>query len=812
MIKFDFRRGLGIALICASALMFQVFSTRLLSVVLFETLILFSISFALLGMGVAASLASIGKSPTVVGDRGLAWFAVALAGSYLFAFYAITQAGDEYARMAHEAMISGKRAGLFSFLRSNFVSKFAVFGSILFVPFLVFGAFLALLFNSIRSEDYHRFYAADLIGAASGSVLVMIVLDAFGFNGGLGLVILSALTGGALLASRGGRVALGTVVLAAVATVVAILSPSMAVKFEPKPPINLLSRNFDNDRTATVEWTRWNAHSRIAKIDIRHNSGKHQQAYAHETGDGWALVPDPLVPGVTSKDYDPTYRMPAVFEPKTVLVMFAGVGSDMYALDETCGGRCDITGVEINREMVIHARSSNPALNAFLNKPNIHLKVAEAREFLERDHKNYDSILLSWWGAGSSHYVGTFGQLSDYMYTDAAFRELLDHLNPGGTISLYNGSKAQVLAVFGRIFRERGLGDLAGKVVLLRSKQASDERKKGYFDTLEALRLMVKPVGFSTEDMVKLEDFASRSQMEIVLGRDGAKPGYETYWAIASGANADDVNGKLRRDFDVELSTPTDTRPFVNDLIPRSYYFSASSIFGSEGSQNSIWLVTRGIFHFSLGLLVIAVLLILMPVALRRGPGWSMSSARLLGYFSAVGAGFMFIEIGIMRKFGMMLGHPSYAVSVVLAALILSTGVGSFLTVRLRAAGLSLERSALAVSGYCVAMVTLYPYVLDPLIVLPFALKSLAVIVIIFPLGVLLGQFFARGLAVCGAVNQRLVPWAWAVNGTMSTIAASFGVYFSFPLGFDWIVVTGALLYLPIALGLVREHKTVINP
>ena len=47
-------------------------------------------------------------------------------------------------------------------------------------------------------------------------------------------------------------------------------------------------------------------------------------------------------------------------------------------------------------------------------------------------------------------------------------------------------------------------------------------------------------------------------------------------------------------------------------------------------------------------------------------------------YFACLGCGFMFIEIPMMQKFVLMLGSPIYSISVILALLLISTGIGSF--------------------------------------------------------------------------------------------------------------------------------------
>ena len=46
------------------------------------------------------------------------------------------------------------------------------------------------------------------------------------------------------------------------------------------------------------------------------------------------------------------------------------------------------------------------------------------------------------------------------------------------------------------------------------------------------------------------------------------------------------------------------------------------------------------------------------------------------GYFSLIGLGFMLVEIGLMQKFSILLGHPIYSLSITLMSMILASGNG----------------------------------------------------------------------------------------------------------------------------------------
>jgi len=77
---------------------------------------------------------------------------------------------------------------------------------------------------------------------------------------------------------------------------------------------------------------------------------------------------------------------------------------------------------------------------------------------------------------------------------------------------------------------------------------------------------------------------------------------------------------------------------------------------------------------------LLALVLIFLPLRkLAREGLRAPGTWRYFGYFAALGMGFMFIEIVLMQKMVIFLGHPTYAVSVVLASLLGFAGTGALL-------------------------------------------------------------------------------------------------------------------------------------
>lgn len=788
-------RIVGTGLVCGALLVYQILSARILGVVIEPSLIIFTISVAMLGMGVATSLMSLRARGEARMPVRLGWLAAGLGLSYIAVFAMVVHLNEGFNAALESAVDLGGRRAYIAVVLETLYAKMGVVGAILFIPYFLFGLFIAELFATAEPDEYHRLYASDLVGAAAGCILAVLSLDQFGFPGCLTLILSATFAGACAFAfaSGGGRVAVVNA-LAALGALAGLGLPAVYAPLEPKPMLSALARNFDRSALVETGWHTWNSHSRIGLLTLTDPAGGNRsQVYAHENGNGWARVPDFDVPDLVHAA--PLAQLTTMFAPKRVLVLFAGVGDDMVAIDADGHGAIDISGVEINRDMVDHAISSgDPRLREFLSRPNIHLNVAEAREFLARDRSKYDAILLSWRGAGTSHYIGSSGFLSQYLYTKEAFASLIDHLNENGIIVLYNGSKAQTLATLSQLYRDRGLGPLSADVAILRAR-SKGLAVEGVFDVLEEMRLVLKPSGFSAPEMAILRDTAERLNSHLILSPDGAMPGFDLYENLASGRGLSRSEVDHLRNQDVEISVVTDDRPFINQMVPRANFLNISAWFDGK-SSNYMWIITRGFIQFSLVLSLLSIIFILGPLFLRAGPRRSWRNVSRLFYFAVLGGGFMAIEIGMVRKLGLILGHPSYAISVVLAALILSAGLGSLASRRIAQTGLLGERSIAAlIALYVVAFTACYPVAVTQIIGLPIFIKACISVAVLFPVGFLMGQLFPLGLERAGRDDPRLVPWAWAINGTSSTIGSAFAFLLSFPFGFDAILYFGALIY-----------------
>jgi hypothetical protein len=184
-------------------------------------------------------------------------------------------------------------------------------------------------------------------------------------------------------------------------------------------------------------------------------------------------------------------------------------------------------------------------------------------------------------------------------------------------------------------------------------------------------------------------------------------------------------------------------------------------------------------------------------------------------YFALIGTGFMMVEIGLLQRMTVFLGHPTYSLSVLLFSLILTTGMGSFLSEKLTLDGRArITTWAIVTGGYLI----LLPFVLSELFA-SFNYATLTVriaicVVAITPAGLLLGFGFPTGMRLIAAIDSRPTPWFWGINGAAGVLASISAIALSLALGITATLTAGALCYfllVPVALALAQP-KTLVQP
>jgi hypothetical protein len=265
----------------------------------------------------------------------------------------------------------------------------------------------------------------------------------------------------------------------------------------------------------------------------------------------------------------------------------------------------------------------------------------------------------------------------------------------------------------------------------------------------------------------------------------------------------------------LSMGTPERERAFVAaydfDIAPswddRPFFFHYAFWWHLFPSSPIVW---KSVPVMELSVLVLLALIglvafacVLLPLRILARQGLDVGGRfRLTVYFAGAGIGYLAIEVALLQEFGLFLGHPNHALSVVLAALLLTTGLGSLASAALvrRLGGIRFVAYALA--GVVLLLHTLALPRLGGLIALPFAARSLLVLALVAPVGLLLGVFVPTALERLKTDAPAFIPWAWGINGIFSVLAPILAVAFSMTWGIRALLLAAVPVYMLVGFSL----------
>jgi len=321
--------------------------------------------------------------------------------------------------------------------------------------------------------------------------------------------------------------------------------------------------------------------------------------------------------------------------------------------------------------------------------------------------------------------------------------------------------------------------------------------------------MLVSRAPFSEEDIDTVEAVARRMEFDVVLSPRGAAD--EAFTTLASGG---DLDGFLAR-FPVNIAAPTDDSPFFFHTLRLQHVFNRARS-GQEFDNINMKAVSV------LGSLLIAVMLltalcIVVPLALTTDRTALRGSTPLLVFFGGIGLGFMFVEISQMQRLIILLGHPTYSLSVVLFSLLLSSGAGSYLT-RKVTPGATLGPPAwmlFVLVGILVIFGLVSPGVVRAWEGAVTWVRILLVVGMLAPVGLFMGMAFPLGMRLAaGGRAQALTPWLWGINGAAAVCASVLAVVIALHTSISAAFWTGVGCYVTAVLAFIRASgaRAIVRP
>ncbi|RME37483.1 MAG: hypothetical protein D6793_04115, partial [Thermoflexia bacterium] len=737
-----------------------------------------SISLALLGFGASGTFLSVVRAPLRRPHRALPALGWGFALATLGAYFLVQALPFDAFRVA----LNPEQWGIL-----------ALHCLALSLPFFCVGATVGLLL-ALRPGGVGRTYAANLAGSATGCILVLLLLPAVGAEG---VVLFCAALGGlAGLLFGPSRPLLPVLQGLPVALLVAgAFGPPawMEIRLSPYKGLSYALQYPDS----RLIFRAWNSVSRVDVVEasaIRSLPGQGiacrgqppPQRGLFVDGDDLSPIPHVTAPADLRSLTDCTlHALPYRLRPGArALVLEPRGGWDLWvALAE---GARSVTAVEPNSLIVRAVREQAGWTQVPYDHPQVDLFAEDGRAFVARPGPSYDVVLLSLTASYHPVTSGAYSLAEDYRYTVEGLVAAMKRLAEDGLLALVRWAQSppsEELRAFALAIEavERTGGDPAQSLVALRSyNQVLILARRGPFPPAE-LRAIREFAAARSLDLVYAPDVRPEE-----VNRYNVMPTPEHYLAFTGLLNAPDRSRWLA-DYPFDVSPPTDDRPFFG------HFFRWGQLPQVVAMAGHVWQPFGGAGYLVLlGLLGIAVvlasLLILLPLAFIRVPSRRLGRLPPFGF---LGLAFMLVEVPLLQRFILFLGHPTYAMSGVLGVLLLFSGVGSALSARVpfrRAMGFLLGVLALYSAGL--------PLLSGPALGQPFPVRIALTVLGLAPLGFLMGIPFPRLVGALQEREQDLVPWAWGVNGALSVVASVGAAMLALSWGFRITLVAGALMYL----------------
>ncbi|MBT8492977.1 MAG: hypothetical protein KJO07_07950 [Deltaproteobacteria bacterium] len=478
--------------------------------------------------------------------------------------------------------------------------------------------------------------------------------------------------------------------------------------------------------------------------------------------------------------------------------LIIGPGGGVDILQAKHFGRKELTVVEINPLVVSMVNDQLADWSGSPYRlPGVDVVVDNGRTFIKRTDDTWDLITLTWVDSGGTRTAMALNE--NYLYTIESYREFLSHLNEGGymafmrSLGLYEPLRVDSMrgvSIAVEALEELGVEDSKRHIMVAVADSP-------YYAGRPMCYVLVKRSPVTAAESEKAREFFSRLDFIPVwlpdgsVARDAVPAPYVAHTQIIWDIINTDDREQLYEQSAFDIEPPTDDRPF---------YFAQRGGPNREAGAAIDELVSSTLI---LAGLVVPFLLVPLIAAMRKKQALGSLGAASVGYFSMLGFAFMLVEIEMFHLFSMILGNPTYSLSVVLASLLVFSGCGSLLSKRL------VDRGPRAVGAVFVALIVLLAGfsvakggIAGLLIPHSLGVRILGTVAILAPLGVLMGTPMSMGMTLI-ARRPELMMWGWAVNGVLSVFASVVAMYIAMHVGIAAVFFLGVAAYA-IAAGLFQ--------
>ena len=751
---------LGLGITTLATLILELSLTRIFSVVFYYHFAFLAISIALFGLGSGGVFSYVvvarpGRLYSKLGVLGLA-DALCVVGSLWFILSRPSELG--YGTLAAVYLASA-------------------------LPFFLAGTVVSIAVSE-AIERVDRAYFFDLAGAAAGCMVLIPFLNTFG---GPNTVIAAGVFYGIAAAIWFHQD--GNFRHRAVAVLVALL---LVVLMVANGRMHVLDvRVAKGEKLPPEKFVAWNSFSRVGVTTNRGYTSIVIDA------DAATALADKDWDHLTAKEHRdlshdgpgfPYYLRPGA---KT-LVIGAGGGYDVARA--LASGSHDITAVEINpiiANKIMRDRFAEESHRLYF-RPEVHLVIEDGRSFVRRSTAKYQVLQATLVDTWASTAAGAFALSENNLYTTNAFYDYLTHLTPDGMLVFTRWGfdppreSLRLVTLAMDALARVGQTDPARHVMVVR-----DDASKLYgWGAQDTVLISLEP--FTDADIAHAKQLLSETKLEpVYLPGDGSNTPFSQ---LLTSPNPP----AFWRSYRYDVSPVSDDRPFFFYTVqPRdlwNFVMNANTASADYKVNRAIPLLFA-LIAVSIGatLLILILPRLLLGTRLPKQQGVFV----FLMYFLCLGAGYILIQVALIQKFVLLLGHPTYALTVIVFSMLVASGAGSFWSRRVIAGDDARLIRVLAGVAVMVAVLAFAaPALTAGAVSWPLPAKMLITALAIAPAAFLMGMPFPSGLRRLEERHSPSVRWAWSLNAAASVLGSGGAIVLAIYTGLQATLLFGGALYL----------------
>lgn len=779
--------------------MLQVIQTRILSVVTWYHLAFFSISMAMFGLTAGSVWVYLRR------DRFT---------EHTFSFY-LSYYSAAFAVATGLCFMIQMTLAPVVWYSVNSIWTWVELALCIAIPFIFSGIVVSI---ALTRSPYPigRVYGVDLVGAAAGCLGVLLILDHTDTPSAILWTSVIA-AAGALCFSNSSRGAVPEtlppfhaifrhrVPIFLVLFVCALFNGLTDYGFQPL----VVKGRFEGLKNPI--FLEWNSHSRVAVYPMGREAPylwgpsprfsfenlEVEQRRLHIDGDAGTVATrfTGNLKDVEFLKFDVTNL--AYHLPGRERVAIIGVGGGRDILSAAAFGYRDIVGIEEN-PIFVDLLTKKPNFANFTNLSQldgVKLVVDEGRSWFLQTEETFDIIQLNLIDTWAATGAGALSLSENGLYTVEAWKIFLTRLNPEGVISVSRWfskkeprENARILSLAVAALLELGASEPERHIFLASSNNVAT--------------LIVARQPFSLNDLTTFNEVISLYQYGMFV-HPSSESSFDVFESIITAKDRHQLEEYTSHQ-QYDITPATDDRPYFFNQLPLNRPLKTlqvvKDLLGKKGQHDGVRYGNLVATATLLFLFVVSMILVLLTVVMPlRGAIRNAGGKLVLGgtaYFLLIGIGFMVVEIGLLQRMSIFLGH-SVSLSIVLFTLILSNGVGSLCSDMIK-----LDRNwkfatwSLMTGCYLFAL----PYWL-PEVLLAFGSHSLSArailcIITIAPAGLLMGFGFPTGMRLISAIDRAPTPWFWGISGAAGVLASVVAVSTSIAFGISTTLTIGAVCYL----------------